>query len=65
MIVPRYLVNNDEERATLVLSGVLSNPAIIGAVTRGSHLLLARNRRTTTNRHSLIAGFVEVGLTSG
>jgi len=35
VIVPRYLVANDEERVTLVLSGVLSNPAIIGAAIYG------------------------------
>jgi signal transduction histidine kinase len=35
VIVPRYLVNNDEERTTLILSGVLSNPAIIGAAIYG------------------------------
>jgi signal transduction histidine kinase len=35
VIVPRYIVNNDEERTVLVLSGVLSNPAIIGAAVYG------------------------------
>ncbi len=35
VIVPRYLVSNDEERTTLVLSGVLSNPDIIGAAIYG------------------------------
>jgi signal transduction histidine kinase len=35
VIVPRYLVNNDEERTTLILTGVLSNPAIIGAAIYG------------------------------
>jgi len=36
VIVPRYIVNNDEERIVLTLSGVLSNPAIIGAAIYGS-----------------------------
>jgi len=39
------------------------SPAIIVAVTRNKHLLLARSTRFPPNRYSVIAGFVEPGET--
>lgn len=39
------------------------SPAVIGVVTRGNQILLARNKRFAFNFYSVIAGFVEPGET--
>ncbi|GAB6179464.1 NAD(+) diphosphatase [Desulfotomaculum defluvii] len=39
------------------------SPAVIVAITKGNQILLARNKKFTTNHYSVISGFVEPGET--
>lgn len=36
IIIPQYILDHDEERITLILSGILSNPIIIGVAIYGT-----------------------------
>ena len=53
IIIPQYIVNNDEEAITLALSGVLSNPIIVGVAIYqpdGNTLYRFGNFQSATNQ---------------